>query len=288
VFATAASGTLGIFQLASVSNETTLEDQMSTQAKAPEDLRLWLLGLLPDHESRVLEERLITDADFYEELLIVEDELIDEYIAGRLTTDERTAFESYFMNSPERQEQFRIANALRSYIGDAKDPTASEAVTPIETHDRKTPWLFSGKPIVTISLAATVLLICALAWLAWGLRPSAPVRSMSVVLTPATHTREGGSIQQVTISPGTDSIQFQLTLTRSDFQKYRVTLVNSDGATIQKIEDLAPLPAGGRTLQFSVRAQQLPPGEYQLKVDGVAPDGRFQSADSYRFAVTRN
>src|SRR5204863_7336470 len=31
--------------------------------------------------------------------------------------NERTAFESYFMNSAERQEQFRIANALKIYIG---------------------------------------------------------------------------------------------------------------------------------------------------------------------------
>src|SRR5262245_20740400 len=121
VFASEASGTLGIFKLTFVANERHVRE-MSTQAKVPEDLRLWLLGLLPDPESRVLEERLITDAEFYEELLIVEDELIDEYIADRLSADERAAFESYFMNSPERQEQFRIANALRSYISDPKDP----------------------------------------------------------------------------------------------------------------------------------------------------------------------
>lgn len=269
---------------------------MSTRAKAPEDLRLWLLGLLPDQESRVLEERLITDAEFYEELLILEDELIDEYLADRLSADERAAFESYFMNSPERQEQFRIANALRNYIGDTKDQEAGKVVTSIETHDRKTPgfpWLFSskpfsGKPIAMISLTAAVLVICAFAWLAWSSRPSGAGNSLSVALTPATHTRESGSIQQVTIPPGTDLIQFQLTLTRSDFQKYRVTLVNPDSASVQTVEGLMPQVAGGReTLQFSVRARQLPPAEYQLKVDGVLPDGRFESADSYRFTVIK-
>jgi hypothetical protein len=29
----------------------------------------------------------------------------------------------------------------------------------------------------------------------------------------------------------------------------------------------------------------MPPGDYQLKVDGVNPNGTFESADSYRFSI---
>src|ERR1043165_877806 len=100
---------------------------MEADKTTHDDLKQWLLGLLPQAEGQALEERLISDAELYEELLIVEEELIDDYIAGELTTEERKSFESYFMNSPERQEQFRIANALRVYIDDSREPAVVPA-----------------------------------------------------------------------------------------------------------------------------------------------------------------
>lgn len=239
---------------------------MLTNEKAL-DLRPWLLGLLPEQESRSVEERLITDSELYEEVFIVEEELIDDYIAGRLSADERAAFESYFMNSPERQEQFRIANALRVYIGDAKDTESSAEV--------RSRW-----PFAAISLAAAALVIVALVWLAVSLQPGGTGKSLSVVLTPGGQTREGGTVQRITIPPGTDTLELDLRLTRNDFQKYRATLLNSEGGTVQISENLT-----GPTLRVSVGTQQTPPGEYQLKVDGLNPNGTFESADSYRFSI---
>lgn len=245
---------------------------MLTNDKALEELRLWLLGLLPEPESRSVEERLITDAELYDELFIVEEELIDDYIAGRLSADERAAFESYFMNSPERQEQFRIANALRVYIGDTKEETETETEPAAEVKRR---W-----PFAAMSLAAAAVLIAALVW-TWP--PAGTGKSHRAELMPGGQTREGGTVQRITIPAGTDTLDLDLKLTRNDFPKYRATLLNSDGGTVQIHENLS-----GPTLRFSVSTQQTPPGEYQLKVDGLNPNGTFESADSYRFVVTKN
>lgn len=237
---------------------------MLTNEKALEEVRLWLLGLLPEQESRAFEERLITDSELYEEVFIVEEELIDDYIADRLSADERKAFESYFMNSPERQEQFRIANALRVYIGDAKE---AQPVTEVKRR-----W-----PFAAMSLAAAAVVIAALVWL----QPGSTGKPYNVVLTPGGQTREGGTAQQqITIPPGTDRLDLDLKLTRNDYPKYRVTLLNSDGGSIQIKDNLT-----GPTLRFSVRTKQTPPGEYQLKVDGINRDGTSESADSYRFSI---
>jgi hypothetical protein len=238
-----------------------------TNEKAVAEVRPWLLGLLPEQESRSLEERLITDSGLYEEVFIVEEELIDDYIAGRLSADERTAFESYFMNSPERQEQFRIANALRVYISDAKEIESATEV--------KRRW-----PFAAMSLAAAALVIAALVWLAVSLQPGGTGKSLSVVLTPGGPTREDGNVQRITIPPDTDILDLDLKLTRNDFQKYRATLLNADGGTIQTTDNLT-----GPTLRVPVRTQQIPPGDYQLKVDGINADGTFESADSYRFSI---
>lgn len=235
---------------------------MLTNEKAVAEVRPWLLGLLPEQESRSLEERLITDSGLYEEVFIVEEELIDDYIAGRLSADERTAFESYFMNSAERQEQFRIANALRVYISDAKKK---------EVRRR---W-----PLAAMSLAAAALVIAALVWL----QPGRIGKSYSVALTPGGPTRDSSTApQRITIPPDTDILELDLKLTRNDFQKYRATLLNSEGATIQTTDNLT-----GPTPRFSVRPQQTPPGDYQLKVDGLNANGTFESADSYRFSINK-
>src|SRR6185503_18155592 len=120
------------------------------------------------------------DSELYDEVFIVEEELIDDYIADRLSADERKAFESYFMNSPERQEQFRIANALRVYIGDAKE---TEPATEVKRR-----W-----PFAAISLAAAAVVIAALVWL----QPGGTGKSYSVLLTPGGQTREGGTVQRI-------------------------------------------------------------------------------------------
>ena len=241
---------------------------MLTNDKALEDLRQWLLGLMPDQESRALEERLLTDSEFYEELFIVEEELIDDYIAGQLSAGERSAFESYFMNSPERQEQFRIANALRVYIDDAKEVESSE--------EERRRW-----PFAAMSLAAAAVVIAALVWLVpMTFRSPSTSKSISVVLTPGGQTREGGAVQRITVPPDTGTLDLNLKLTRNDYPKYRATLLNSDGGTVQINENLS-----GPTLSFSVRTQQTPSGEYQLKVDGINADGTSESADSYRFVI---
>ena len=134
---------------------------MQTNESVQGDLRRWLLGLLSEQDSHSLEERLITDAEFYEELNIVEDELIDDYLAGGLTVSERKAFESYFMNSPERQEQFRIANALRVYIEDSKLDVSDTAKAPhLSTFGTAKPvgsfWQSFRKTIVPVSVLAAI------------------------------------------------------------------------------------------------------------------------------------
>jgi hypothetical protein len=257
-------------------------------------LRRWLLGLLPQPASHSLEERLLSDAALYEELLIIEDELIDNYLAGGLTPQERKGFESYFMNSPERQEQFRIANALRVYIGDSKkdestqkvaDPPPQESsLAPSKPADPRKGWF--QKPIAAIALAAAVLMIVAFVWLSVSLRSSSG-NSLSVFLTPGGLTREGGSVQTVILSPDTKFLQIHLRLARKDFQKYRATLVNSEGSVVHTSENLSPSSdTQGPTIQLSIRTEQTPPGEYQLKLDGLASRS-FESADSYRFVVIR-
>ncbi|MDT7542443.1 MAG: hypothetical protein QOE33_2347 [Acidobacteriota bacterium] len=57
--------------------------------------------------------RLLTDAGYAEELDILVDELIDQYVAGDFSAEEREQLEQYFFKSPERRDKLRFALTLK-------------------------------------------------------------------------------------------------------------------------------------------------------------------------------
>jgi hypothetical protein len=89
---------------------------MTSNVKYDQTLRRYLLGDLGEETQRHLEERLVTDTEYFQELLIVEDELVDEYVRGDLSEQEKEDFESHFLCSRERREKLSFAGVLRDYV----------------------------------------------------------------------------------------------------------------------------------------------------------------------------
>lgn len=87
------------------------------------EIRKYLLGNIQvEDERRKIEERLMLDDDYFEELLMQEDELIQDYVDDQLSTDERQKFEKHFLISEERRDKIRFARALRRYINERHPP----------------------------------------------------------------------------------------------------------------------------------------------------------------------
>lgn len=271
---------------------------MVEHANEQEEIRLYLLGLLPADRRQGLEERLLTDSNLYDELLVVEDELIDQRLAGHLDERERAAFESHFMCSTERREQVRFASALRRYVAgesatadEARAEPASDTVRAAETAKRRgglLSWLRAQNPALSFPLAAGVLLLLfGVSWVTLLRGPGPPQRPLDVTLTPDLHTRgDGGDVQQVSTAPDTDALRLRLRLTADDFQSYRATLLDASGAALFTSDALKPERSdGGASVVALVPARSAPPGEYQLRLDGISAGGRTEIADSYRFKV---
>lgn len=77
-----------------------------------------MLGGLAEADEEQVELRLLADDAYAEELEVVEDELMDQYVAGALTVEERRQVERRFLNSPERQSDFRFAVALSRHASE--------------------------------------------------------------------------------------------------------------------------------------------------------------------------
>jgi CHAT domain-containing protein len=102
---------------------------MALNPQDQREIRLYLLGRLePEHLAERVEERLMTEPDYYEELLVTEDELTDQYLSGELSAGERDAFERYFLRSPERVRRLRFAQAFDGYVS-AAPPAAPPAAS---------------------------------------------------------------------------------------------------------------------------------------------------------------
>jgi CHAT domain-containing protein len=72
-----------------------------------------LLGHLVDADEAEVELRLLSDAEYAARCEAVEDELIDQYLEGSLTAEERAQFERHFLKAPERKDDLAFAQALR-------------------------------------------------------------------------------------------------------------------------------------------------------------------------------
>jgi hypothetical protein len=131
-------------------------------------IRRYLLGLLPEPEAEALEEEYLGHAEMMERWRGVEDDLLDDYAAGRLGTDEKGAFESRCRASPLLRDRAVAARAIRlAAAGEA--PTAR--LVP------RRAWRWAGPSAIAASL-----LVAALAFWLWPSRPG------EVAIVPAAPT----------------------------------------------------------------------------------------------------
>jgi len=82
----------------------------------------YLLGALSETEQTQFEEKYFSDDQVFEELQIVEADLIDSYVRGELTEFERRQFETCYLNSPERRRKVENARCLMAALADTSRP----------------------------------------------------------------------------------------------------------------------------------------------------------------------
>ena len=136
---------------------------MSSHRTDQAPVRDYLLGLLSDEAREQFEQLLLTQDEFFAQVLAVEDELVDEYLRGSLESDEAEMFAKHFLNSAERQQKLRFAKAFKKYAA----AHAAEEFQP-EPHkgfSRSTWWpFFTASPWRAVAVVAVLLLAAAGVW----------------------------------------------------------------------------------------------------------------------------
>jgi len=78
-------------------------------------LKRFLLGAVNENERDQIQDELFSGEGLFEEMLLVEDQLTDEYLYGKLTGEDLVRFERYFLVAPQRREKLRVAEALQQH-----------------------------------------------------------------------------------------------------------------------------------------------------------------------------
>src|SRR5215475_4220397 len=86
---------------------------MEKQAYNEELIVQYLLGSLPEEETERFDELCFVDDEFAERLSAVENDLVDTYVRGELSSRNLKRFDSHYLASPRRREKIRIARAFQ-------------------------------------------------------------------------------------------------------------------------------------------------------------------------------
>jgi hypothetical protein len=274
----------------------TLKSQVETQ----QAMRRYLLGLLTQEQVAQLEEQLLIDGELYEELLIAEDELIDQFLSGEISEPEREAAEVHFLRAPGRQEQLLFASALKQYLA-TNAPLVVDGAR-LETTDesrsgqrqKKTSLfsrLFPRNPALAVSLAAAlVLIIVGAIWLASRIvnRSHQPQTVWAIELTPGLVRGDGG-IKSFAVPANTDAVRLQLDLAEDQYKSYEALILDIDGRTVASGKNITAESVNGRHIvSLDVPAALLTPGDYGVRLSGLSANGSVENLGSYPFKVLKN
>lgn len=263
--------------------EGTEKGQEQLRAIGNETIKQYLLGNLEETRKTQLEERLLNDAELFEELLIAEDELVDHYVAGRLSVDEKVRFESHFSVTPDRVRKIQFGRTFQKYLEINHSAELPLALKPVNRFQ-----LWPMRPVIAFSLLVVACL--ASLGLYWGLIHKDGAGSGKphvITLAAGTPRSTGAGLHRETIPADTSTIELRLVVMEIRHRTYKADFESETtkvtGVTSSKTRE----ENGEKSVVFSIPTKQLPPDDYLVKLSGTDEAGETQFIDSYSFGIAR-
>jgi hypothetical protein len=272
---------------------------MSDPTKEQLKIRKYLLGQLTEAECETVEELFLTDPAFREKTLIVEEDLLDEYLTKRMSVEDSAQFQSYYLATPQKQEKLMVAMALDRYY----------APQPQQSQNGHLP---AGAPFVRIvnfqRIAAFAAAIVLFAFASFGLwlwsksqsgglfaEYEAELRALNdqgnrspadyTVSVPPNVIRQVPAPESTNVSPPATAkvVEILLILPDADYIKYEAELW-VEGSERHTFADLFPsTTTSGKVLSIKLPSRLLGQKTYYVEVNGIKPEGKRENVGDYTF-----
>jgi hypothetical protein len=269
-------------------------------------IREYLLGRLGELECEQLEEKFVTDPEYREQVLIVEEDVLEDYLSESLTAADKAQFDSVYLATPANQQKLLVARAVERYCSVEEAAHSPPVVGDSPPAPRPQPEIAS-RPYrnKTIYALAAVLLVVGLAGLwalfnKWreprgGALPQELARlntgtgnsqapGLSLTLPPIA-LRGGSELPQIS-STGPEVVELLLILPADDHTNFRAVLRPGGDPESYAVENLAAgKTSSGQAISFKVPARLLSRGDHSIEVLGLNADGTAESVADYSFRV---
>ena len=84
--------------------------------QSEKEIRRFLLSEMSEDERSVFEARFVADESLFEQINVAEDELIESYVRGTLSTAEKTIFEREFLSTENRRRRVAFTRSMLDKI----------------------------------------------------------------------------------------------------------------------------------------------------------------------------
>jgi len=281
----------------------------------------YLLGHLSEAEAVEFEKQYFVDDSLFEEMSVLENDLVDSFVKGELSEIERQEFEKSYLISPARRANVEFSEALANYLyASGPHKTSGRALSILSSFQT-----WSGR-LAWATLAAVIVGMSWLAVIKW--RPHNEIDSIQPVeyqhqeqtlsRTTTGHdvpqpghginqqnilqsntitlsllpwlNRSPAATHKLVIRPAVSLVRLQLYLEHDHYVTYRVCVRDSEGRTVWEKRGLKSGmgPRAARILIFEVTSSILTNGNYSIKLEGLAANDSFIEIGNYAFQVAKH
>lgn len=286
--------------------------KVSFAAGDEERMVRYLLGELPEEERDQLEERFFEDEDYFARLAEAEHQLIDRFLRGALTGEDRARFERTYLNEPKRRERVEFARSLRARL------VAESGRSRMGLRAAWQEFLASLEPAARYALAGSAaMLVLGGSWLAWEnvrlrgqialtrenmnarivdltakseeqrarlARLESGSAAASFLLAPG--LLRGAESKRLAIPADAQTVRFQLLAEPvSGASSYRASVRTPEGTEVWSEGSLKAQAAdSGSIVGLNVPAGLVATGEYVIRLEAQTARGAV-SLESYSFSA---
>jgi hypothetical protein len=286
-----------------------LEKQLDKQDAAI--IRNYLLDRLDNEEAVAeIDEKILTEPGFFDAVLLVEQEILEELVAGRLSVEERARAERIY-RLPANREKLDFAAALFKAAEKkrrAETISAEENLLPnVQPSSPETSvnW-FNWRRLIPVTVGFIIIVgICLFVWQLFPGKRAAYERELARlnreeasqpeniekfrrILLQADSGRNAVLMPKAPISGGNEIISFQLGLINNASESYKATFLDEQGNEMFSVSNIkSQRKPDGTYVNVLVPSNFLYPGDFQINLQGQTAAGNSIRGGNFTFRVVQ-
>ena len=266
-------------------------------------LRKFLLGKVDEAERERLENLFLTDSEAREKVLVVEQELVEDYLENSLTREDRREFLARYGQTPEQQQQLQISKAIKDWAV-RENARIQLAPVPRSSWSRFIATL-RMRPVLIMPIAATLLIAIVLVafWVNNRMTRNTLAQELAELNTPASLRQTPQKMVRLNLSPVTvrgsepgavlkrsadnGIVELRLPLIQKEqYQTFRAEVRRVGGDQLFTIPDLQRASDDPNVIQLRFPVRILSSGDYQVRLTRSSNDANGPT-EEYSFYVER-